>query len=195
MGTERSAAEEKCLRDLFDRLDFDFHERRTKTKQRKGGRKETEKEKSHRRCTTNPRLNEKLQNSETVNIARSLAVQPDSEVFFHCSVGFSTKSDKARRNFSKIAVINAIRISEARARAAACVRVCSRETWTKSKREERVKREFNTQNLKIIGFRCADCNPHKSRLVSGLQSKPNIWRRNKWKRKTRLTVGLARKIN
>lgn len=24
MGTERSAAEEKCLRDLFDRLDFDF---------------------------------------------------------------------------------------------------------------------------------------------------------------------------
>lgn len=47
------------------------------------------------------------------------------EVFFRI---FHKKSDKARKNFSKIAVIDAIRISEARARAAPCVRVCSRET-------------------------------------------------------------------
>lgn len=58
-------------------------------------------------------------------------------------------------NFKKISrgyQCNPAWIIEASARGA-CVWVCNRETLTKSKkREERVKREFNTQNLKIIVF-------------------------------------------
>lgn len=193
MGTERSAAEEKCLRDLFDRLDFDF-QWNDEPKQNSG--KEEGKKPRKKRATDgaqqNPRLNEKLQNSETVNIARSLAVQPDSWGFLsdfpQKVIKLAEISQRSRLSMQ----FGLVRLARVQPRVWECAAVKPERIW---KREERVKREFNTQNLKIIGFRCADCNPRKSLLVSGLQSKPNIWRRNKWKRKTRLTVGLARKIN
>lgn len=186
MGTERSAAEEKCLRDLFDRLDFDF-QWNDEPKQN-SGKEEGKKPRKKRATDGAQQIRGWMRSFKTAKLLTSRArsrYNLTREVFFRI---LSLRGRIFHKKVIKLAEISQrsrlsmqfglVRLARVQQRVWECAAV---KLERSRKREERVKREFNTQNLKIIGFRCADCNPHKSLLVSGLQSKPNIWRRNKWK--------------
>lgn len=174
MGTERSAAEEKCLETCS--IVWSSTSNGT-TNQNKTAKRRKERRRRKKRATDGAQqIRGGMRSFKSAKLLTSRARSRFNLTrrFSFTRSNFPQKVIKLAKISHQLAVINAIRISEGSRACNECVRVCSRETWTESKREERVKREFNTQNLKIIGFRCADCYPHKSLLVSGLQSELNV---------------------